>query len=56
MSTFSILQREFESRHLRPIELIRFSGNPCHWPVHPEFIQSLKERIHLNIHLMMTLE
>ena len=29
VSSFSIFQREFESRHLLPIELIRFNGNPC---------------------------
>ena len=29
MSTFSILQREFESRHLLPTKSFRFSGNPC---------------------------
>ena len=36
------LQQELETRHLPPIDLIPFDGNPLKWP---EFIQSFKERV-----------
>ena len=38
------LQQELETRHLPPIDLIPFDGNPLNWP---EFIQNFKERVHL---------
>ena len=38
------LQQELETRHLPPIDLIQFDGNPLNWP---EFIQNYKERVHL---------
>ena len=38
------LQQELETRHLPPIDLIPFDGNPLNWP---EFIQNFKERFHL---------
>ena len=38
------LQQELETRHLPPIDLIPFDGNPLKWP---EFIQNFKERVQL---------
>ena len=38
-----VLQREFESRNLPPIELKRFDGNPELWP---EFIENFYSRVH----------
>ena len=35
------LQQDLETRHLSPINLIPFDGNPLNWP---EFIQNFKER------------
>ena len=40
----TLLQWEFESRHLPPIDLIKFNGDPTKWP---EFIQSFKTRVHM---------
>ena len=38
------LQQELETRHLPPIHLIPFAGNPLNWP---KFTQHFKERVHL---------
>ena len=43
-STMALLERDLESRNLPPIELLRFNGNPSHWP---EFVQCFKERVHM---------
>ena len=43
LSVISVIQQDLESRHLPPIEPLRFNGNPSKWP---EFIQSFKERVH----------
>ena len=40
----ALLERDLESRNLPPMELLRFNGNPSHWP---EFIQRFKERVHM---------
>ena len=37
------IQKEFESRHLPPIPLRRFDGNPANWP---EFIECFYDRVH----------
>ena len=39
--TMALLERDSESCNLPPMELLRFSGHPSHWP---EFIQCYKER------------
>ena len=39
-----LLERDLESRNLPPTELLRFIGNPSHWP---EFIQCFKETVHM---------
>ena len=38
-----VLQGEFESRNLPPIELKRFYGNPELWP---EFIENFYSRVY----------
>ena len=38
-----VLQREFESQNLPPIELKHFDGNPELWP---EFIENFYSRVH----------
>ena len=38
------LKQDYETRNLPPIELRRFSGNPCEWP---EFIENFRTRVHL---------
>ena len=38
------LQHELETKHLPPIDLIPFDGNPLNWP---ELIQNFKEKVHL---------
>ena len=38
------LQQELETKHLPPIDLIPFGGNPLNWP---ELIQNFKEKVHL---------
>ena len=43
LSAQQVLQREFESRNLLPIELKRFNGNPELWP---EFIEKFYSRVH----------
>ena len=43
-STMALLEWDLESRNLPPIELLTFNGNPSHWP---EFIQCLKDRVHM---------
>ena len=43
LSAQQVLQREFESRNLPPIELKRFDGNPELWP---EFIDNFYSRVH----------
>ena len=44
-STMALLERDLESSNLPPMELLRFNGNPNHWP---EFIQfKFKERVHM---------
>ena len=42
-SAFSVLQRDFETRLLPPVELTRFKDNPSNWP---NFIQCFKEQVH----------
>ena len=37
-------KQDYEIRNLPPIELRRFSGNPCEWP---EFIENFPTRVHL---------
>ena len=36
------LKQDYETRNLPPIELRRFSGNPCEWP---EFIENFRTRV-----------
>ena len=43
-STMALLERDLESRNIPSMELLRFNGNPSHWP---EFIQYFKERVHM---------
>ena len=43
LSAQQVLQREFESQNLPPIELKRFDGNPELWP---EFIENFYSRVH----------
>ena len=43
LSAQQVLQREFESRSLPPIELKRFDGNP---ELLPEFIENFYSRVH----------
>ena len=40
----ALLKRYLESRNLPPMELLRFNGNPSHWP---EFIQYFKETVYM---------
>ena len=42
LSTQQVLQLEFESRNLPPIELKRFDGNPEVWP---EFTENFYSRV-----------
>ena len=44
LSAQQVLQREFESQNLPPIELKHFDGNPELWP---EFIENFYSRVHL---------
>ena len=39
-----VLKQDYEIRNLPPIELRRFSRNPCEWP---EFIEKFRTRVHL---------
>ena len=39
----SLLQMQLESKNLPPIELTRFDGDHCKWPI---FIQNFKNRVH----------
>ena len=43
-SAMALLERDLESCNLLPMELLRFNGNPSHWP---EFIQCFKDRVHM---------
>ena len=43
LSAQKVLQREFVSRNLPPIELKRFNGDPEQWP---EFIENFYSRVH----------
>ena len=43
LSAQQVLQRQFDSRNLPPIELKRFDGNPELWP---EFIENFYSRVH----------
>ena len=40
------LKQEYESRHLPPIQLRRFDGDPSAWP---EFIQNFRNRVHFKV-------
>lgn len=40
------LKQEYESRHLPPIPLRRFDGDPSVWP---EFIENFLNRVHLKV-------
>ena len=40
----ALLKRYLESRNLPPMDLLRFNGNPSHWP---EFIQYFKETVYM---------
>ena len=37
------IKQEFELRNLPPVDLLRFDGNPVHWP---KFIDNFYHRIH----------
>ena len=37
------VQQEIESRHLPPVDLKTFSGDPSQWP---EFMENFKTRVH----------
>ena len=37
------LKKELESRHLPPVDLLTFDGNPTKWP---KFIKNFKTRVH----------
>ena len=43
MTVHEVLRQEFDSKHLPPIELRHFDGNPAYWP---EFIESFRSKIH----------
>ena len=43
-STMVLLERDLESFNLPLMKLLRFNGNPSHWP---EFIQCFKERVYI---------
>ena len=43
-STMALLERDLESFNLPLMKLLRFNGNPSHWP---EFIQCFKERVYM---------
>ena len=47
------VQQEIESRHLPPVDLKTFSGDPLQWP---EFIENFKTRVHRKQHLMRQCE
>ena len=55
----AMLQWEFDSGNLPPIDLVRFDGDPTKWP---EFIQSFKTRVHMkhrfadSIHRLQSLQ
>ena len=40
----ALLERGLESRNLCPMELLRFDGNPSHWP---EFIRCFEESVYM---------
>ena len=46
LPTSLLLQREFETRDLSAINLMRFQGDSEHWP---NFIQNFKHRVHNKI-------
>ena len=41
-----VIKQELELRNLPPVDLLRFDGNPVHWP---EFIDNFYHRIHKNL-------
>ena len=43
MTVHEVLRQELDSKHLPPIELRHFDGNPAYWP---EFIESFRSKIH----------
>ena len=43
LTVHEVLRQEFDSKHLPPIELRHFDGNPAYWP---EFIESFRSKIH----------
>ena len=43
LTVHKVLIQEFDSKHLPPIELRHFDGNPAYWP---EFIESFRSKIH----------
>ena len=43
LSMAQLLQREFKTRNMPAIELVRFDGNPCKWP---DFLQNFKSCFH----------
>ena len=47
------VQQEIESRHLPPVDLKTFTGDPLQWP---EFIENFKTRVHRKQHLMRRCE
>ena len=49
----NVVQQEIESRHLPPVDLKTFSGDPFQWP---EFIENFKTRVHQSQHLMIRYE
>ena len=42
----ALLEQDLESRNLPPMELLRFNGNPSHWP---ECVQCFEKRVHMKI-------
>ena len=43
MTVHEVLRQELDSKHLPPIELRHFDGNPAYWP---EFTESFRSKIH----------
>ena len=43
LTVHEVLRQEFDSKHLPPIELRHFDGNPGYWP---EFTESFRSKVH----------
>ena len=53
LSTMVVIERNLEWRNLSPMELLRFNGNPSHWP---EFIHVLKRESIWKEHFQIAFE